>query len=159
MSRQARSQARVPSAKEHVLEGRRKSSCKTKTEGDRRGGVEKVLRSAGGEERDGAMLVLRVFDVVAAFLVPLPCKLTADFGGPTNRSAEKWSRHVNLMVSLLWTSTAIRQQPPTGSTPDHPGSRDPHPRRSSVKRRSPYARRGVRSGQIFVFLAREKVRT
>ncbi len=47
------------------------------------------------------MLVLRVFDVVAAFLVPLPCKLTADFSGPTNRSAEKWSRHVILMVSLL----------------------------------------------------------
>ena len=67
MSRQARSRARVTRAKGHVLEGRRRSSCKTKTEGDRRGGVERVLRSAGGEERDGAMLLLGVFDVAAAF--------------------------------------------------------------------------------------------
>ena len=33
------------------------------------------------------------------------------------------------------------------------GSRDPHLHRASVKRRLPYAGRGVRPGQIFVTLA------
>lgn len=54
-------------SRRNVLEGRRESSCKTKRDGDRQEGVERVLRSAGREEHDGATLVLDVFNLVAAF--------------------------------------------------------------------------------------------
>ena len=51
----------------NVLEEKRESSCQIKTDGDRQGGVERVLRCVGREECDGATLVLEVFDLVAAF--------------------------------------------------------------------------------------------
>ena len=57
---------KVYQVQRNVLKGRRESSCKTKTDGDRQGGVERVLRSAGREERDGATLVLDIFDLVPA---------------------------------------------------------------------------------------------
>ena len=93
-------------AKDTFLKGGESRGAIQRRKADRQGGVE---RSAGGEERDGAMLLLDVFDVVAAFSPALALKLAVDFqlrvkahtthGGPTNRSAEKWSRYV--MVSLL----------------------------------------------------------
>ena len=43
-------------------------------------------------------------------------------------------------------------------TQDHPPSRDDHPGRATIERRSPDARSGVRSGQISVFLAPENDR-
>jgi hypothetical protein len=87
------------------------------------------------EERDGAMLLLGVFTSSPLFLMPSACKLAVDFqlrvevhithGGPTNRSAEKWSGQRNGFASLA--STALRQQrPPTlagaPSPRQHPGA-------------------------------------
>lgn len=66
-----------------------------------------------------AMLLLGVFDVVAAFSRALARKLAMDFlytwmsrqlGGPTNRSARKWSRHV--MVSLSGEHSPRQQRLP-----------------------------------------------
>ena len=124
--RQARNRAGVTRAKGHIFEGRRKSSCKT--EGDRQGGAEKVLRSAGGEVPDGAMLLLRVFDITAAFARALAlqasCGPRRQLGGSMIHSAEKWSRHV--MVSLLWRAKPSGSRSPTlGGAPSprqHPGS-------------------------------------
>ena len=70
------------------------------------------------------------------------------------------------MIFNSLTSMGIRQQVPhvlwvgyyPGITQDHPGSRDPHPRRASVKRRSPYARRGVRPGASFRHLGARRER-
>lgn len=130
-----------------------------KTEGNRQGGVERMLKSARGEKRDGAMLLLGVFDVVAAFShAPPPamdCHLDLDVHTTqaARRTHEPLSRKVESTHNgfAFLASTALRQQRPPrlpgrhypGSTQDHSGSRDPHPRRAMVKQRSPYAGRGV----------------
>jgi len=115
------------------------------------------------EERDGAMLFLDVFDVVAAFpralALQASCGFSAAPGYFTSRrqlrriyeslGRERWrSRHI--MVSLPWRAPPTLEGP---SPRHHPGSREPHPGRTSVKQRSPLAGRGMMLGQIFVTLA------
>ena len=74
---------------------------RTKTDGDRQGGVEKVLRRRGREERDGAPLV------VAAFSRALARPTIQSDGGGTSAERTGELVHVHVMVSL-WLSPGNR---------------------------------------------------
>ena len=63
--------------------------------------------------------------------------------------------HPKSGIDTYWFRFSDKSQP-SGSTQDHPGSRDAGEGRASVKRRSPQTRKGVRLGQIAVFLAVER---
>lgn len=71
-----------------------------------------MLSSAEKEEREGATLVLDIFDLVAAFSYALDLQLDwghlaaaacphglGSFRGPANRSLVQWNR--NIVISLL----------------------------------------------------------
>lgn len=111
-----------------------------------------MLRSARSKECDGAMLVLELFDLVAAFSSCAWMSLCRQLRWINESLTRAMESTRNGFASLTSHSHQAASPPRRtgrhhpGSTQDHPGSRE---RRAALT----LGWKGVRPGQIFVTLA------